>query len=288
MSAFKVFAVAGAQSNVGKAAVLALAATSGVSVLVLTRKTTPRPDWLPEAVAHAGIDYADVEGTAAVIRQHKVEALIAAVTTTAVLQQLPLADAAKAGGVQLFVPSEYGTVTKGWKKGEAPAYLVPKVQVADHLESIGLPSVRLFTGSFIEFVPLLVGYVVNKKVNILNSLKGDTAFSATATSDIGGYLVHLLTHYPLSELANKAFRIEGDRLTLNGLGAVFKAPVEKVEEVPVPEGGLPSAALATLQSVIEQGLLSLDTKVGEGDGAGGANHLWQGHHWTTLQEFLKL
>ncbi|KAL1729905.1 hypothetical protein EV714DRAFT_237139 [Schizophyllum commune] len=285
---FKSIAVAGAQSNIGKVAVNALAATSGVSVLVLTRKTTPRPDWLPQGVAHAGIDYDDVDGTAKVLREHKVEVIISAVTTTAVPQQIPLANAAKAAGVQLFVPSEFGTITKGWKKGEVSPYLAPKVEVADHLESIGLPSLRIFTGSFIEFITTLVGYNVNKKVNIIKSLSGDTPFSATTTSDIGGYVAHVVTHYPLSELANKALRIEGEELTLNGLGAILNAPVEKVDEVPVPEGGLPAYILTALQTVIEQGLLNKNKKLEEGDGAGGANHLWEGHHWTTLKEFLKL
>ena len=97
-----------------------------------------------------------------------------------------------------------------------------------------------------------------------------------------------MTHYPLSELANKALRIEGEELTLNGLGAILNAPVEKVDEVPVPEGGLPAYILTALQTVIEQGLLDINKKLEEGDGAGGANHLWEGHHWTTLEEFLKL
>ena len=136
---FKSIAVAGAQSNIGKAAVNDLAATPGVSVLVLTRKTTPRPDWLPQGVAHAGIDYDDVDGTGKVLREHKVEVIISAVTTTAVPQQIPLANAAKAAGVQLFVPSEFGTITKGWKKGEVPPYLAPKVEVAGEFpDPVGL------------------------------------------------------------------------------------------------------------------------------------------------------
>ena len=42
------------------------------------------------------------------------------------------------------------------------------------------------TGSFIEFITTLVGYNVNKKVNILKGLNGDQPFSTTATVDIGG------------------------------------------------------------------------------------------------------
>ena len=129
-STFKSFAVAGANSAIGKATVEALAKVANTSTLVLTRKSIPRPEWLPSAVTHAGIDYDDIEGTAAVLREHKVEVVIAPVGHFAVPQQIPLASAAKAAGVQLFVPSEFGTPTKGWKKGEAPHYLLPKIEVA--------------------------------------------------------------------------------------------------------------------------------------------------------------
>ena len=125
---FKSIAVAGAQGSIGKAVLQGLTSTPGVSVLVLTRKTTPRPEWLPKEVAHAGVDYDDVDGTAAVLREHKVEVVV--FPGSGILQQIPLADAAKAGGVQLFVPSEYGTVDQAFALQEAPDFLAPKVKVA--------------------------------------------------------------------------------------------------------------------------------------------------------------
>ncbi|KAI5894657.1 NAD(P)-binding protein [Schizophyllum commune H4-8] len=287
-SSFKSFAVAGANSAIGKATVEALAKVPAASTLVLTRQSTPRPAWLPAHVAHAGIDYADIAGTAAVLRAHNVEVVIAPVGHFAVPQQVPLASAAKQAGVQLFVPSEFGTPTKGWRKGEAPPYLLPKIEVADHLESIGLPSLRIFPGCFAEFIAILVGYNANKKVNILNSLTGEKPFSVTTNPDIGAFVAHLVTHYPLSALANKAFRIEGDRITLKSLAAIFDAPIERVDVIPVaPEIPLPSEFVEELQRVTERGLLSIDTVIGEGDGAGGANDLWEGHHWTTVKEYLK-
>ena len=92
------------------------------------RKTTPRPEWLPKEVAHAGVDYDDVDGTTAVLREHKVEVVV--FPGSGILQQVPLADAAKAAGVQLFVPSEYGTVDQAFTLEEAPDFLAPKVKVA--------------------------------------------------------------------------------------------------------------------------------------------------------------
>ncbi|TRM70020.1 hypothetical protein BD626DRAFT_554261 [Schizophyllum amplum] len=285
---FKSIAIAGAQSAIGKAAVLALAATPGVSVLVLTRAVTARPAFLPDNVAHSGIDYADVNATTAILQEHQVQVVIAPLNSFAIMQQIPLADAAKAAGVQLFVPSEFGTVSKGIPDVETPPYLRVKMQIADHLQAIGLPYLRVFPGSFQEFIYPLVGYGVNKKVNILRSLKGDTPFSVTTCDDIGGFVAHVVTHHPLASLANKCFRIEGDRTTLNGLGAILDAPIEKVNDVPVPEGPLTSSFVGELQTLVDKGWLNTETRFVDGDGSGGANALWEGHHWTTLREFLKL
>ncbi|KAI4528541.1 NAD(P)-binding protein [Schizophyllum commune Loenen D] len=297
---FKSIAVAGAQGSIGKAVLQGLTSTPGVSVLVLTRKTTPRPEWLPKEVAHAGVDYDDVDGTAAVLREHKIEAVV--FPGSGILQQIPLADAAKAAGVQLFVPSEYGTVDQAFTLEEAPDFLAPKVKVAQHLEAIGLPSVRVYTGAFHDFALPLVGYTVNKKVNILKGLKGDTPMSITHTNDIGGKSAHLLsealahpiagfiayvvTHYSLSDLAFKSFRIEGGHLSFNELAALVNAPVEHVDEI--PSNFYDKTFLAHAQTFVERGLLNTETKVCEGDGAGGANHLWRGHKWTTVKESLNL
>ncbi|KAI5828672.1 NAD(P)-binding protein [Schizophyllum commune Tattone D] len=281
---FKSIAVAGAQGSIGKAVLQGLTSTPGVSVLVLARKTTPRPEWLPKAVAHAGVDYADVEGTAAVLREHKVEVVV--FPGSGILQQIPLADAAKAAGVQLFVPSEYGTVDQAFTLQEAPDFLAPKVKVAQHLEAIGLPSVRVYTGAFHDFALPLVGYTVNKKVNILKGLKGDTPMSITHTNDIGGFIAYVVTHYSLSDLAFKSFRIEGGHLSFNQLAALLNAPVEHVEEIPT--NFYDKTFLAQAQTFVERGLLNTETKVCEGDGAGGANHLWKGHKWTTVKECLNL
>ncbi|KAL1696455.1 hypothetical protein GGG16DRAFT_121236 [Schizophyllum commune] len=286
---FKSIAVAGAQGSIGKAVLQGLTSTPGVSVLVLTRKTTPRPEWLPKEVAHAGVDYADVEGTAAVLREHKVEVVV--FPGSGILQQIPLADAAKAAGVQLFVPSEYGTLDQAFTLQEAPDFLAPKVKVAQHLEAIGLPSVRVYTGAFHDFTLPLVGYNVNKKVNILKGLKGDTQMSITHTNDIGayfspGFIAYVITHYPLSDLAFKSFRIEGGHLSFNQLAALLNAPVEHVDEI--PSNFYDKTFLAHAQTFVERGLLNTETKVCEGDGAGGANHLWKGHKWTTVKESLNL
>ncbi|KAI4528559.1 hypothetical protein K525DRAFT_250911 [Schizophyllum commune Loenen D] len=285
-SAFKSFAVSGVQGAIGEAVLQGLTSTPGVSVLVLTRKTTPRPEWLPKEVAHAGIDYDDVEGTASIFREHQVEVVIS--LGSGIIQQIPLADAAKAAGVQLFVPSEFGTVSKGFPLSEAPPFLAPKIQVAEHLENIGLPSLRIFTGAFETFTLPLVGYTVNKKINLLKGIKGNTLLSVTHSSDIGGFVAYVVTHYPLSDLANKSLRIEGGHITFRELGALLNAPVVEVDEVPRNHERITTDFLQQLQNFVERGLLNTETKICDGDGAGGANDLWKGHTWKSVKESLNL
>lgn len=284
---FKSIAIAGAQSPIGKAIVFALANMPGVSSLVLTRAATPRPAFLPKSVAHAGIDYANVDATEEVLREHKVEVVICAINSYAILEQIPLADAAKAAGVQLFVPSEFGTNIERLPKDDTTMFLQEKVKVAEHLEAIGLPYLRIFTGIFHEWVQELVGYVVNKKVNLVHSVQGDTPFASATCDDIGGFVAHVVTHHPLSTLANKCLRIEGDRLTLNGLGAILDAPVEKVDEVPAG-GQVPSVFLGQAQILIETGRHDMEKSWFEGDSVGVKNGMWEGHHWTSYKEYLKL
>ncbi|KAI4523474.1 hypothetical protein K525DRAFT_282642 [Schizophyllum commune Loenen D] len=267
------------------AIVQSLASIPGISTLVLTRKSTLRPAWLPAEAAHAGVDYNEVPGTAADLREHKVEVVI--FPGMGILQQIPLADAAKTAGVQLFVPSEFGTVSKGFPKEEAPEFVKEKLTVAEHLEAIGLPYARVYVtvmnfwpGIFHDFALHLVGYTVNKKVNILKGLTGNTPFSFMHTNDIGGFVAYIVTHYPLSELAWKSFRIEGEHVLFNELAALLNAPAEKVEAIPTDR--------FWPVTFNERGLLNTETKIVDGDGAGGANHLWKGHKWTGVKEGLNL
>ncbi|KAI5825385.1 hypothetical protein K523DRAFT_375708 [Schizophyllum commune Tattone D] len=248
------------------AIVQSLASIPGISTLVLTRKSTLRPAWLPAEAAHAGVDYDEVPGTAAVLREHKVEVVI--FPGMGILQQIPLADVAKTAGVQLFVPSEFGTVSKGFPKEEAPEFVKEKLTVAEHLEAIGLPYARVYVtdmnfwpGIFHDFALHLVGYTVNKKVNILKGLTGNTPFSFMHTNDIGGFVAYIL--------AWKSFRIEGEHVSFNELAALLNAPAEKVEAIHT-DGFWLVVFLGQIQTFIERGLLSTETKVVDGDGAGGA------------------
>ncbi|KAJ7677336.1 NAD(P)-binding protein [Mycena rosella] len=281
MSTYKSFAVVGG-GTIGLPIVHALAAQH-VSVVLLSRPESSTKS-VPPGVQVAKVDYNDAQAVAAVFKEHKVDVVLATLGSRAIDAQKPLVEAAKLAAVKLFAPSEYGMATDGYTEG----VLGDKKQIADDLKAAGIPSVRFYTGMFTEGIPRLVGYPEHGKVRIVG--KGEVPVSWTSIPDIAGFVAHVLTTLPPSELENRGFRIEGDRTTMNELGALFKTSVEHVDHI-TGEGGEFTTFLLT---VLESGAGSTgwnETTKSEGSGsaaAGSANALWPGHKWQTIKEVLNL
>ncbi|KAJ7225988.1 NAD(P)-binding protein [Mycena pura] len=271
------FAVVGGGA-VGSAILQALAAKN-VSVVLLSRPTSAAKG-IPPGVKLAKVDYTDVSAVADVFKEHKVDVVLSTLGTLAAAAQKPLVDAAKQAGVKLFVPSEYGVPTDGQTEG----VLADKNKIAEHLKSVGIPSTRIFTGNFIEYIPWLVGYSDNHKITIVG--KGDTPCSFTSTEDIAAFVAYVLTTLPPPQLEDKIFRLEGDRMCLNDLGPVLKAPVEYVDHIVGKEGELKTALLKMID--VGAGSTGWDNanKVERSgsDAAGTANALWPGHQWKKIKD----
>ncbi|KAG1825490.1 uncharacterized protein BJ212DRAFT_1443618 [Suillus subaureus] len=261
----------------------------GASVVALARpSSTSTSSPLLEGAKIATADYTDVKAVASILREHKVEVVISAVAYGALPSQSSIADAAKEAGVKLFVPSEFGLPTEGGKGG----HLVIKSEFADYLKSLGIPSLRFYTGMFMEFVPLFAG-VDTGKFLVLG--KGDASFSTTALDDVAvlynlGFTAHVLTSLPPAKLHDATFRIEGERTSFNKVGALYASkniPVEHVTSL--PEGYVKQTLL---QSLFEQGRGSsgwdnyADKDIPENAHSG--NAAWPGHQWKTVKEVLEL
>lgn len=256
----------------------------GASVVVLARpSSTSISSPLLEGAKIVTADYADVKAVASVLREHKVEVLVSALAYGALPSQSPIADAAKEAGVKLFVPSEFGLPTEGGKGG----HLVIKSQFADYLKSLGIPSLRFYTGMFMEFIPLFTG-VDTGKFLVLG--KGDAFFSTTALDDVAGFTAHVLTSLPPAKLHDATFRIEGERTSFNKVGALYASkniPVEHVTSL--PEGYVKQTLL---QGLFEQGRGSsgwdnyADKDIPENAYSG--NAAWPGHQWKSVKEVLEL
>ncbi|KDQ14393.1 hypothetical protein BOTBODRAFT_32853 [Botryobasidium botryosum FD-172 SS1] len=265
MSKYTSFAVIGA-GIIGGPIVNALL-SNGASVVVITRPGSSTASKLPTGAKSAVVDLKSASALAAAFREHNIEVVVSTIGHPGLPDQPILADAAKLAGVKLFVPSEFGYSTLGQTEGE----LGLKDKFAKYLVEIGLPSLRIFVGGFIDFLPWLTE-IDSGKFRILG--KGDSKASFTAAEDIAGFTAHVLTTLPPSQLNNAIFRIEGTQKTLREVAALYgdAFPVEQVDT-------FPDEFRTWLHRFIESG---------QGTTGGSSNDLWEGHHWKGITEALKI
>ncbi|KAI6018326.1 hypothetical protein EDC04DRAFT_464263 [Pisolithus marmoratus] len=279
------FAVAGAGPTIGARIVQALI-SRGVSVIVLARPgsvSTSSP--LLQGAKITTVDYADVPGVSTILRDNNVEVLISALSFGALQAQTPLADAAQAASVKLLVPSEFGMPTEGLTDG----VLATKSQFAAYAKSLGVPVLRIYCGVFIEFIPWLTAVELGR-FHLLGQQNEPASF--TSLDDVSGFVAHILTTFPPSSLHDATYRIEGDRISLEAIGALYEArspPVPVVHLDKLPDG---FDKQTYLQTKFAEGRLSVgwDNYLGRDfpENAASGNKAWEGHQWKTVREVLGL
>lgn len=130
-------------------------------------------------------------------------------------------------------------------------------------------------------IPWALGITDTGSVHVVGT--GDVPLSLTAEEDVAGFVAHITTTLPPAELANRTFRVQGDRATLRQIAALFDKPV-------IAHDGPPkelSPIHGFLLSLVEMGTASTGydwvTKKDVGT-AGSANALWPEHHWKSIRE----
>ncbi|KAK0431911.1 hypothetical protein EV421DRAFT_1851756 [Armillaria borealis] len=287
---YKSFAMVGAAGHIGKHIFAALheRTTATSPILVITCASSSSADVIPPSpkVKIAKVeDYKNVEEVATILRAHHIEVLVSTANWQTeegiCAEETALVDAARAAGVKLFVPSEFGVSSV-----DAPTGLwKAKDDVAKHMKEIGLPSARFFmstiTGQFFSWIPIACGYPSTGKINLVVGT-GNTPGSFTADEDVGVSLnlAHVLTTLPPSELNDRIFRIEGERASYGEIAAKVRLPVVRVENVPSDSEQL-SLFCTMAQKLFEEGYGSSGwdhaLKKDGAERAGGANALWTGH-----------
>lgn len=112
---------------IGTRIITALVATGTIKVVIVSRN--PNPEALPSDAVIVKIDaYTNRDSLTAALTQHRISVVVCTVAATALEIQTSIADAAKAAGVKLFLPSEFGTSTEGAPE-DAPLFY-GKAQVA--------------------------------------------------------------------------------------------------------------------------------------------------------------
>ncbi|KAJ7742597.1 hypothetical protein B0H16DRAFT_1693769 [Mycena metata] len=275
VTTYKSFAVIGG-GRVGLPIATGLAAQN-VSVILLSRSSTPTP---LSGVPRVHADTSDVAAVTAVLKEHHVDVVISTINAgtpenpeAKYAAQKPVVDATKAAGVKLYLPSEFGCPQRRDSLGAR----INSQGFLEYAKSIGLPSVRIYTGIFTEIIPFLTGYGADGKIRVIG--KGDTPVSFTSLSDIAGFVVHALTTLPPAALENRIFRLEGDRATSNELAVKFNTSVDHIDSV----SGEGNELVAELRQYFEAGWGSSGwdeankREVGEGAASGNASR--PGHHW---------
>ena len=136
-----------------------------------------------------------------------VEVVISTLPSQALHLQLPISEAARVAGVQLFVPSEYGLSTDNHTEG----LLAGKATLDKQIRDSGLATARFFVGMFGDciWVPLL-----NLDFKSVGGVEiggdGSAKVSFTSSEDISRFVVYVLTELPREEVKNRTFRIEGE------------------------------------------------------------------------------
>ncbi|EIM89928.1 NAD-P-binding protein [Stereum hirsutum FP-91666 SS1] len=232
MSTYSSFAVVGA-GLVGKFIVDAFlqGKASGriKDVTVLTRSSSKNPkidEFANKGATIRAVDYSDLTSLRSALSG--IDVVVSAFGRDALVSQQSVAEASKAAGVKLFVPSEYGTPTETTPQ-RGP--LVHKTALQAGLKEIGLPYTLIFSGALMEtgLTPFLGIDLVNGKG--IAGGDGNTSISWTSASDVASFLVHVLTTMPPPELEWRTFRIEGERASVNDVYKAYEVKTGKKAEV---------------------------------------------------------
>lgn len=104
------------------------------------------------------VDYTSVTNLTEVFTTHKVDVIFALqppgasiIDASAIKQIDLLAEAAKAAGVKLFVPPEYGSVSTNAEDPETEAFFRERKRVHQMLKMIDLPYALFFTGPWTDY-----------------------------------------------------------------------------------------------------------------------------------------
>jgi len=239
MSGYKRFAVAGA-GTLGTFMVdelLKQKSTGRVGrVVVLTRSVEGHESLSSKGAEPITVDYTSPSSLQSALQG--IDVVISTLGIPALAVQEPLGDAARAAGVKLFVPSEFGNDSLKVTTGP---FAVKNVQ-REKLERIGLPWAVFITGPFADwtFYQSIVGLDVSTgKVEVGGT--GNGMASWTSRRDIARFVVHVTLSLSPERLHNHLFRVEGERTSINRILAEYQrrtgkqleityTPLDKVEE----------------------------------------------------------
>jgi len=168
------------------------------------------------------VDYDSPESSRSAITGADVVISALTHTLSAIQAQHLLAEQAKAVGVKLFVPSEFGDRTD---RANPEGVFALKQSVHHKLRKLGLPYAIFFTGPHPDFIFIPALGLDLKSGNVTAGLDGNALNSFTAQPDIGRFVAYVLINLPRPKLEWRMFRIEAERKSFN---QIFKENEERI------------------------------------------------------------
>ncbi|VDB88590.1 unnamed protein product [Peniophora sp. CBMAI 1063] len=242
MSGFKNFALVGAGNIGGPLAEELLNARSAGTVDKVVVLVRPASASKLEALRARGasiIPIADYSSASEVSKAlADIDVVVTSLADPVLHLQIPIAEAAKAAGVKLFVPTEFGMPSDE----VVDSVHVAKVEINKKIRDVvGLPTALFYTGNFADWLwkPYITLDVKSGSVGVGGD--GNAQMSFTSTIDIGRFLVYVLTTLPPAETKNRTFRIEAERASFNDIFSAYEkkysvklqvsyTPIEELEE----------------------------------------------------------
>ncbi|KAG8716550.1 hypothetical protein FRC08_009278 [Ceratobasidium sp. 394] len=225
MGSIRRVAVTGATGFVGFPIADALVNAGVFDVVVLVRTLSldnPRVQELKArgAEVHA-VSYDDEAQLTAALKG--VEAVVSTLSWTSTEAQALLVKASAANGVKLFFPSEFALELATDTHSNTSKF---KREVSAMAKENGLQIVRIFNGLFPEWYTsdefsTFFGFRP-KENKILIYGSGDEKNSWTSVYDVARFVAYILGNVPVSQLANRNLRIEGDAKSFNEFAALWE------------------------------------------------------------------
>ncbi|KAF4142678.1 NmrA-like family [Phytophthora infestans] len=147
------------------------------------------------------------------------EVVVSSINSQHLASQLTFVQAAKAAGIQLFVPTEFGF-------READGTNTVKQEVRDLLKKLELPFTLFHSGMWSEYLSFFLGYNFDEGfISVVG--EGDAKLSIVTRADCSRFVAHVLVTATKSSLEGAQLSFESARVSPKDIAAQLEKKLGK-------------------------------------------------------------
>lgn len=256
----KTVAVAGGTGGLGSMISEELLKSKAFKVIILTRDASKCSSSKLKGAEFRTVDYSNEQSIKEQLKG--VQVLVSALATGAVGdEQIRLAKGAKSAGVSLFLPSEFGLNTSHPEVAKMEV-LAAKIRLAEHCSKIGLKTVRVMSGCFIDtfFLPWFGCDFGKGVVDVVG--EGNQVASFTHRSDVARFVCQILTN----DIQDPVVLLSGQCSTVNNALKSYENIKNKKLTVKHESIADTEKRIKTASDAWERGLASIKLAIEKGYG----------------------